>query len=411
VFLLLPIGPLMIEHRLIEQLIAILDDHVKKVTDANQIDLSLIDRGVEFLRRYADRCHHGKEEDILFQALQEKELNSTHKNILDELVHEHSLAREAVGNLALASEKAAAGDANAYTDIVKMVEKIAALYPPHIEKEDKHFFIPVMDYFSKSEQDEMMLKFLEADQKLLYENYYLMVNGLEAIKSMVASEPEETVVKAEKYECSVCGFLYDPAVGDPEHGIPAGTPFDELPADWVCPLCGAGKDMFNQQEKAVTNPAPSEIKPQKSVKEYRNKDIIVYWYPQDCSHAGKCWQGLPSVFDMDKRPWINLSGSSPEEIIKTIDKCPSRALQYSLPEGSAVDPDLAKGPGSKDYKIDLGKAGKIRVIRDGPLLIEGPNQIIDINKEILGEGDRFVLCRCGKTKNPPFCDGSHIPGH
>ncbi len=407
----LPVGPLMIEHRLIEQLVAILADHVKKATDVKQIDLTLIDRGVEFMRRYADRCHHGKEEDILFKALQEKELDSTYKNILDELVYEHTLAREAVTNLALASEKAAAGDADGYADIVKMVEQIAALYPPHIEKEDKHFFIPIMDYFSKSEQDEMMQKFLEADQKLLYENYYLMVNGMEAIKSMVAAEKQETVAKADIYECSVCGFLYDPAVGDPENGIPAGTPFEELPADWVCPLCGASKDMFNQQEKAAESPAPAEIKPQKTVKEYRNNDIIVYWYPQDCSHAGKCWGELPSVFDMDKRPWVNISGSSAEEIIKTIDKCPSRALQYSLPEGSAVDPALANGPGSKDYKIDPSKAGKIRVIRDGPLLIEGPNQIIGTDKQIVGEGDRFVLCRCGKTKNEPFCDGSHIPGH
>lgn len=407
----LPIGPLMIEHRLIEQLIAILVDHVKKATDAKLIDLTLIDRGVEFMRRYADRCHHGKEEDILFKALQEKELDSTYKNILDELVYEHSLAREAVKNLALASEKAAAGDVNSYADIVKMVEKIAALYPPHIEKEDKHFFIPVMDYFSKSEQDDMMLKFLEADQKLLYENYYLMVNGLAEIKSMVTAEAKETIEKAEIYECSVCGFLYDPAVGDPEHGIPAGTPFEELPADWVCPLCGAGKDMFNRQEKAVTSPAPAEIKPQKTVKEYRNNDIIVYWYPQDCSHAGKCWGELPAVFDMDKRPWVTISGSSPEEIIKTIDKCPTRALQYSLPEGSTVDPNLAKGPGAKDYKADLDKAGKIRVIRDGPLLVEVPVRIIDTDGSIVGEGDRFVLCRCGKTKNPPFCDGSHIPEH
>jgi uncharacterized Fe-S cluster protein YjdI len=133
--------------------------------------------------------------------------------------------------------------------------------------------------------------------------------------------------------------------------------------------------------------------------------------PQDCSHAGKCWQGLPSVFDMDKRPWINISGSRPEDIIKTIDKCPTRALQYSLPEGSAVDPNLAKGPGAKDYKADLDKAGKIRVIRDGPLLVEVPVRIIDTDGSIVGEGDRFVLCRCGKTKNAPFCDGSHIPEH
>lgn len=211
------------------------------------------------------------------------------------------------------------------------------------------------------------------------------------------------------YQCTVCGYLYDPVQGDPENGFPAGTAFEDLPSDWVCPLCGAEKELFAKQE-ASPPPPVDDIKPQKTVKEYRNNDIIVYWYPQECSHAGKCWQELPEVFDMDKRPWVNISGTSPERIIATIDKCPSRSLQYSLPEGSSVDPNLAKGPGSKDYKIDPEKAGRIRVIREGPLLVEAPVRIIDIDGTIIGEGDRFVLCRCGKTKNPPFCDGSHIPG-
>ena len=48
-----------------------------------------------------------------------------------------------------------------------------------------------------------------------------------------------------KYVCSVCGYEYDPAVGDLEHGIPAGTAFEDLPDDWACPLCSVGKDMFN----------------------------------------------------------------------------------------------------------------------------------------------------------------------
>jgi rubredoxin len=50
----------------------------------------------------------------------------------------------------------------------------------------------------------------------------------------------------DKFECIPCGYIYDPAKGDPEHGIPAGTPFDKLPDDWVCPLCGAGKDQFEK---------------------------------------------------------------------------------------------------------------------------------------------------------------------
>ncbi len=48
----------------------------------------------------------------------------------------------------------------------------------------------------------------------------------------------------DKYVCEVCGWVYDPAVGDPENGIAPGTPFAGLPDDWVCPLCGVGKDQF-----------------------------------------------------------------------------------------------------------------------------------------------------------------------
>ncbi len=46
------------------------------------------------------------------------------------------------------------------------------------------------------------------------------------------------------YVCTVCGYIYDPALGDPENGVPAGTPFAEIPEDWTCPVCGVGKDMF-----------------------------------------------------------------------------------------------------------------------------------------------------------------------
>jgi rubredoxin len=48
----------------------------------------------------------------------------------------------------------------------------------------------------------------------------------------------------DKYVCAVCGYIYDPALGDPENGIAAGTTFEDLPDEWVCPVCGAGKDQF-----------------------------------------------------------------------------------------------------------------------------------------------------------------------
>jgi rubredoxin len=51
---------------------------------------------------------------------------------------------------------------------------------------------------------------------------------------------------AAKYECSVCGYVYDPELGDPDGGIAPGTPFEELPEDWQCPVCGASKDEFKK---------------------------------------------------------------------------------------------------------------------------------------------------------------------
>ncbi len=52
----------------------------------------------------------------------------------------------------------------------------------------------------------------------------------------------------DKYQCTACTYVYDPEVGDPEGGIPPGTRFEDLPEDWVCPLCGVGKDMFEKIE-------------------------------------------------------------------------------------------------------------------------------------------------------------------
>ena len=49
-----------------------------------------------------------------------------------------------------------------------------------------------------------------------------------------------------KYKCLVCGYIYDPAAGDPANGIVPGTSFEDLPQDWVCPECGVGKDQFEK---------------------------------------------------------------------------------------------------------------------------------------------------------------------
>lgn len=52
----------------------------------------------------------------------------------------------------------------------------------------------------------------------------------------------------DKYECTVCGYIYDPVRGDPDNGIEPNTTFDQLPEDWVCPVCGAIKEQFEKVE-------------------------------------------------------------------------------------------------------------------------------------------------------------------
>jgi flavin reductase (DIM6/NTAB) family NADH-FMN oxidoreductase RutF/rubredoxin len=62
-------------------------------------------------------------------------------------------------------------------------------------------------------------------------------------------ERKEKVSKMAKYKCTVCGYIYDPKLGDPDGGIKPGTPFEEIPDDWVCPVCGASKDQFEKVKK------------------------------------------------------------------------------------------------------------------------------------------------------------------
>lgn len=242
----MPIGPLMIEHRLIERMIGLLDRHLQEVGSPEQIDLQFIGQAVDFLRVYADRCHHGKEEDFLFKALQEKPLQSEHQQMLDELLAEHTAARAAVRGVAEGRQQALQGDRAGYQQIAAHAARIVALYPVHIEKEDQVFFLPVMDYFSAAEQQDMLKDFAEFDQKMIHEKYLAVVEQWEQQPQAASRAGQEAEAAGDIYECLVCGYRYDPAAGDPEHGIAPGTAFEDLPEDWLCPLCGSGKEVFNK---------------------------------------------------------------------------------------------------------------------------------------------------------------------
>lgn len=177
-----PIGPLMWEHRLIERLLKLFEGQIMKIRQENSIDPIFIDNSVDFIRFYADRTHHGKEEDILFRDLAKKQLSAEHSRIMDELVEEHKYARTVVGKLVKSKERYLTGDKAAVQDVIACLKELSEFYPRHIEKEDKHFFFPLMDYLSKDEQDAMLIEFWEFDRKMIHEKYTKLVDTLEQAK-------------------------------------------------------------------------------------------------------------------------------------------------------------------------------------------------------------------------------------
>lgn len=144
------------------------------------------------------------------------------------------------------------------------------------------------------------------------------------------------------------------------------------------------------------------------MREYRTEDIIVYWYPEICSQPGVCTRTLPGVFSKNRRPWVDLSQATAEEIIHCIDRCPSGALRYALPEGSRVDPALARGPGSLDFAERDDSPVVLKSSGKGPMIVTGPLTVIKSGSDFVRKDSRIVLCGCGRSKNRPFCDGTHM---
>jgi hemerythrin-like domain-containing protein len=177
----MPIGPLMIEHRLIERMIHVINEEVKKIDRESSVKSGFIETVVDFIRTYADRCHHGKEEDILFRDLKKKNISSEHLKIMEELIEEHLWGRKTSTALVSAHDRYRGGDETRLGEIKTLLRNLADFYPRHIEKEDKHFFLPVMEYFSQEERDRMLQEGFEFDQKLIHEKYRSIVETAENI--------------------------------------------------------------------------------------------------------------------------------------------------------------------------------------------------------------------------------------
>jgi len=169
----------MIEHRLIERMIALMGKETQRIGQGLAPDTEFIRTAVDFIKTYADRLHHGKEEDILFRDLAKKQLSAEHKRIMDELVKEHVLARENTRKLVEAQNRYLAGEKDSVKVIAENMGILAKFYPKHIEKEDKHFFLPVMNYFTTDEQSAMLTEFNDLDRQFIHVAYKNIVSEWE----------------------------------------------------------------------------------------------------------------------------------------------------------------------------------------------------------------------------------------
>ena len=125
-------------------------------------------------------------------------------------------------------------------------------------------------------------------------------------------------------------------------------------------------------------------------KEYEGEEILVSFDMKRCIHARNCFLKLPDVFDPAQRPWVQPDNAPAEEIASIVRSCPSGALGFQYKNG---------------VKEAAPKINRFAVLENGPLAIAG-----DVSVEGAENVTRMTLCRCGLSKNKPYCDYSHVEG-
>ncbi|MBL1214629.1 MAG: hypothetical protein HND52_14835 [Ignavibacteriae bacterium] len=132
--------------------------------------------------------------------------------------------------------------------------------------------------------------------------------------------------------------------------------------------------------------------PEKRIK-YKSDSIEISFAPKLCIHAAECANGLPDVFDPNKKPWVDPNAAEVQEIVDVIEKCPSGALKYQRFDGSENEKP--------------GETIKIITVPNGPLYVSGDIKLTNSDGEEINE-TRVALCRCGASKNKPLCDNTHL---
>jgi uncharacterized Fe-S cluster protein YjdI len=144
----------------------------------------------------------------------------------------------------------------------------------------------------------------------------------------------------------------------------------------------------------------------KNDREYSNGEITVFWKPDTCIHATICFMKLRKVFDPTKRPWVNMQGASSQEIIAIVEQCPTDALtwKWNRDLSPAEKEDLENPVGDE---LVPKPSTEIIIMENGAALIKGSFIMKKPSGEIIETSQQIALCRCGYSRNKPFCDGSH----
>ncbi len=173
-------APLMIEHRLIERMIEQINRTLSQIDQGSGVDPVQIDKMVDFIRIYADRTHHGKEEDILFSNLRDKPLSEEDRRLMGELIDEHAFGRKTTQKIMEANHRYRNGDESALAQVAAGLRTLVGFYPQHIEKEDKIFFPAVRKYYSTKEDEDILNAYWEFDRKMIHEKYLTVIETFES---------------------------------------------------------------------------------------------------------------------------------------------------------------------------------------------------------------------------------------
>lgn len=130
------------------------------------------------------------------------------------------------------------------------------------------------------------------------------------------------------------------------------------------------------------------------IREYQGQGVVIQYEVKRCIHVEECIRALPRVFNQHQRPWIQPGDTAADEIVNAVLRCPTGALHFVRQDGGAAEQPPARNT--------------VSFVADGPLYVHGDLELRDQEDNLLLTDTRMALCRCGASKNKPFCDNTHL---